>query len=84
LRFLREQMGAQLFFWPFDGWQPPDGVSVIVEVYPSIFRNRYPKNGRTPDDRDAYRRPDPEGIAGPGSKRVSVNNSFSLGWAWPI
>jgi hypothetical protein len=54
LRFLREQMGAKLFFWPFDGWQPPGGVSVIAEVYPSIFRNRYPKNGRTPDERDAY------------------------------
>lgn len=55
LQFLREQMGEKLFFWPFDGWQPPDGVSVIVEVYPSIFRNRYGgMNGRTPDERDAY------------------------------
>lgn len=55
LRFLREQMGNKLFFWPFDGWQPPNGVSVIAEVYPSIFRNRYGgKNGRTPDERDAY------------------------------
>jgi hypothetical protein len=54
LRFLRGQMGDRLFFWPFDGWQPPDGVSVIAEVYPSIFRNRYPKDGCTPDERDAY------------------------------
>lgn len=54
LRFLRERMGDRLFFWPFDGWRPPDGVSVIAEVYPSVFRNRYPKNGRTPDEHDAY------------------------------
>lgn len=55
LRFLREQMGDALFFWPFDGWQPPDGVSVIAEVYPSIFRNRYGgRHMRTPDEHDAY------------------------------
>jgi hypothetical protein len=54
LRFLRQRMGVRLFFWPFDGWQPPDGVSVIAEVYPAIFRNRYEdKEGRTPDERDA-------------------------------
>ncbi len=54
LRFLREQMGDQLFFWPFDGWQPPAGVSVIAEIYPSIFRKRYPQNERTTDEQDAY------------------------------
>ncbi|MGQ9860620.1 MAG: hypothetical protein ACUVSD_01240 [Thiobacillaceae bacterium] len=55
LRFLRERLGETLFFWPFDGWQPPEGVSVIAEVYPSILRNRYQdNNGQTPDERDAY------------------------------
>lgn len=54
LRFLRARMGDRLFFWPFDGWQPPEDTSVIAEVYPSIFRNRYPRNGRTPDEHDAY------------------------------
>jgi hypothetical protein len=54
LRFLREQCGERLFFWPFDGWQPPAGKSVIAEVYPSIFRNRYTKNDRTADEHDAY------------------------------
>jgi hypothetical protein len=54
LRFLRRERGEQLFFWPFDGWQPPEGKSVIAEVYPSIFRNRYPKEERTPDEQDAY------------------------------
>ncbi len=55
LRFLREELGGKVFFWPFDGWLPPAGVSVIAEVYPSIFRNRYDANSsRTPDERDAY------------------------------
>ena len=30
------------------------GKSVIVEVYPSIFRNQYGREGRTPDEQDAY------------------------------
>lgn len=44
----------RVHFWPFDGWQPPEGKSVIVEVYPSIFRNRYEKEGRTADEHDPY------------------------------
>lgn len=54
LRFLRNQVGERLFFWPFDGWQPEEGKSVIAEIYPSIFRNRYPRDGRTIDQQDAY------------------------------
>jgi hypothetical protein len=27
---------------------------VIVEVYPSLVRNRYPKGGRTKDQQDAH------------------------------
>lgn len=54
LRFLRERMGDRLFFWPFDGWQPREDASIVAEVYPSIFRNRYPRDGRTPDEHDAY------------------------------
>jgi hypothetical protein len=54
LQYLRAQAGAHLFFWPFDGWQPPEGKSVIAEVYPSIFRNRYPRDARTTDEQDAY------------------------------
>jgi hypothetical protein len=54
LRFLREEGGDRIFFWPFDGWQPHEGKSVIAEVYPSIFRHRYAKGGRTPDEHDAY------------------------------
>jgi hypothetical protein len=54
LKLIRDQVGDRVHFWPFDGWQPPEGKAVIAEVYPSIFRNRYPKEGRTTDEHDAY------------------------------
>lgn len=54
LKRIRETAGSSVHFWPFDGWQPPAGKSVIVEVYPSIFRNRYGKEGRTAHEHDAY------------------------------
>jgi hypothetical protein len=47
-------VGQQVHFWPFGGWKVPDVRSVIVEVYPSLVRNRYPKGGRTSDQQDAY------------------------------
>lgn len=54
LLWLRERARDRLHFWPFDGWEPPSDKSVIVEVYPSIFRNRYERDGRTGDEQDAY------------------------------
>lgn len=54
LRHIRQEVGDRVHFWPFDGWQIPEGKSAIVEVYPSIFRNRYPREGRTADEQDAY------------------------------
>jgi hypothetical protein len=58
LRHIRQQTGDTLHFWPFDGWDVPDGKSVVTEVYPSIFRNRYPLTAggvkRTADQQDAY------------------------------
>ena len=53
LKRIREAVGGRVHFWPFDGWLPPAGKSVIAEVYPSVFRNRYPKEGRTADEHDA-------------------------------
>lgn len=54
LKRLRDEAGEWIHFWPFDGWVPVPGKSVVAEVYPSIFRNRYPKEGRTGDEQDAY------------------------------
>ena len=44
----------RIHWWPFDGFEIPDGKSVVAEVFPSIFRRRYAENGRTTDEQDAY------------------------------
>lgn len=54
LKYLRDDVGDRIHFWPFDGWTPPTDKAVIVEVYPSIFRNRYAREDRSPDEQDAY------------------------------
>jgi hypothetical protein len=54
LLWLREKAGSRLHFWPFDGWDPAPDRSVIVEIYPSIFRKRYDRDGRSTDEQDAY------------------------------
>lgn len=50
----RNEVGDRVHFWPFDGWEIPAGRSVIAEVYPSVFRNRYRRDDRTSDEQDAY------------------------------
>jgi len=54
LRHLRQALGPGLHVWPFDGWQPPAGVSVLAEGYPSLWNQAWPRNGRTPDQHDAW------------------------------
>ncbi len=51
---IRQAVGKKVHFWPFDGWKAPKNRSVIAEVYPSILRRRYPIEGRTADQHDAY------------------------------
>ncbi len=51
---LRANMGRRLHFWPFDGWTPEPGVSVIVEVYPSLWSRRLPRESRNSHEQDAY------------------------------
>lgn len=50
----RKQIPERLHFWPFDGWAPRIKSNVIAEVYPSIFRNRFPRGDRSVDQQDAY------------------------------
>lgn len=40
-------------FWPFDGWNPPPGISVITEIYPSLWKSRFPRPDLTGDQQDA-------------------------------
>lgn len=54
LRYLRNRLGHKIFFWPFDGWELPDGGSVLAEVYPSMWKNNHAREDRTPDQHDAY------------------------------
>lgn len=54
LLYLRNQLGDSVHFWPFDGWEIPTGKSSLVEVYPSLWSKSYPREGRTPDQHDAY------------------------------
>jgi hypothetical protein len=51
---IRERAGEKVFFWPFDGWEPPQDRAVIAEVYPSIFKDRYPNEKLTSHEQDAY------------------------------
>jgi len=54
LRFLRQNLGDKIHFWPFDGWDLPHGKSAIVEVFPSLWRKSFPAENRTADQHDAY------------------------------
>jgi len=51
---LRQRRGDGLHAWPFDGWQVPPGRSALAEIYPSIWSADYPREGRTPDQHDAW------------------------------
>ena len=54
LHHVRQQAGGRIHFWPFDGWEVPEDKCILAEVYPSVFRKRYPRNGRSPDQQDAF------------------------------
>lgn len=54
LRYLRQKLGPEVHFWPFDGWIPPVGLSVIAEVYPALWNRTYPLEDRNPHQLDAY------------------------------
>jgi len=54
LRFIRQNVSKNLHLWPFDGWDVPEGKSVIAEVYPSLWNRTYPKENRTSDQHDAW------------------------------
>ena len=54
LRYLRQQMGSQIHFWPFDGWDIPAGRSVIAEIYPALWSRSFAREARSADQHDAY------------------------------
>lgn len=54
LLYLRRQLGDCAHFWPFDGWTPPVGVSVIAEVYPALWSRSFPSEDRDSHQQDAF------------------------------
>jgi hypothetical protein len=54
LRFIRLHAAEQVHFWPFDGWQIPEGKSAIVEVYPALWSRSLHPEDRDPHQHDAY------------------------------
>jgi hypothetical protein len=54
LRFIREQLGPRVHFWPFDGWAIPAGRSAIAEVYPALWSRSFARRERTGDQHDAF------------------------------
>ncbi len=56
LRLLRRKTSnrARPHFWPFDGFDIPEGRTVVAEVYPSLFKRRYSRLHKSADDHDAY------------------------------
>lgn len=55
LKFIRRNVDHhnRPHFWPFDGFEIPQNKSVFIEIFPSIFRKRYPKRYKTIDEHDA-------------------------------
>ena len=54
LRFIRSRTAGQVHFWPFDGWQIPEGKSAVVEVYPALWSKSFHPEDRDTHQHDAY------------------------------
>lgn len=54
LRLIKRECGAAVHFWPFDGWALPTNKSVVVETFPSLWRNAFPLQARTYPQHAAY------------------------------
>ena len=54
LRYIRNQLGKRIHFWPFDGWDVPAGHSAIAEAYPALWSRNFAVEDRTPDQHDAF------------------------------
>ncbi len=56
LLWLREarREGLRVHFWPFDGFEVPEGGAVVAEAYPALYKRRFPKQGRSADEHDAW------------------------------
>jgi hypothetical protein len=54
LRYLFNAVGDRTHFWPFDEWEVPPSKSAVVEFCPALWSHGFPRDGRNPDQQDAY------------------------------
>jgi hypothetical protein len=54
LHELKQAHGSKLHFWPFEGWQPASGKSVIAEIYPRLWSSLWSMENRSSDEHDAF------------------------------
>jgi hypothetical protein len=54
LLYLRNWCKRPIHFWPFDGWEVPEGRSVVAEVYPALWMRRFNREGRDGDEHAAF------------------------------
>lgn len=54
LLYLKKNCKRSVHFWPFDGWEVPEGKSVVTEVYPALWMRRFPRGERDGDEQAAY------------------------------
>lgn len=56
LRYIRDELGPRVHFWPFDGdgWEIPPRTSAIAEVYPALWKHRFFQGERNEHEHDAY------------------------------
>jgi hypothetical protein len=69
LLYLRSWCKRPVHFWPFDGWEIPEGKSVVAEVYPSLWIRRFPRDGRDGDEQAAF-------AVAAWLQRADLNSSF--------
>lgn len=53
LRKLRQELGDQITFWPFDSFERRGSRHVVAEVYPALFSKRYDVPTENTHERDA-------------------------------
>lgn len=51
---LRRNLGSAVHFWPYDGWRPELGRSLVAESYPALWNRDEPRQERTADQHDAW------------------------------
>ena len=54
LGYLRRECKRSIHFWPFDGWNLPEGSSEVAEVYPSLWTRRFPSAWRDGNSQAAF------------------------------